>query len=129
MGDIGEDYRLDEVALLAVAVTTQGNSGTLLLAAIDTIHNAVKLELRYLGSLECSLLKGIAEFVPGRTLLESGDELVIDAFLDQQAGSSTAALTMIKEDTEVGPGDGAVNFGVAEDEIRRFPAQLKSHLL
>ena len=101
--DVGENGGLDEVALGTVALTTQGDSGTLVLAVVDVLHDAVELELRNLGTLEGVTLEGVAELVLSGTLLEASDELVMDALLDQQARTGAATLAVVEEDTEVGP--------------------------
>lgn len=115
--NVGEDSGLDEVALLTVAVTADGNGGTGLLTVVDVLHDAVELELRDLRTLEGVLLEGVSELVLRSTLLEAGNELVVQTFLDKDTGSSTAALAMVEEDTEVGPGDGVVDVSIVEDNV------------
>jgi len=100
-----------------VAFTADGDRGTLLLAMLDVLHDAVKLKLRNLRTLEGVGIEGVAELVLGRTLLEAGNEVVIDTFLNQQAGSGAAALAVVEEDTEVGPGDGVVDIGIVKDNV------------
>lgn len=120
---------MDEVTLGAVALTTQSNGGTLLLAVVDVLHDAVELQLGDLGTLEGVLGEGVAELVLGGTLLEALDELVVDALLDQQAGTGTAALAVVEEDTKVGPRDGVVNVGIVEDNVGGLAAELEGDLL
>lgn len=127
--NVSEDGGLDEVTLSAVALTTNSDGSTLLLAVVDVLHNSIELELGDLGTLEGIGGEGVAELVLGGTLLEAGDELVVDALLDQQAGAGTAALAMVEEDTEVGPGDGVVDIGVIEDNVGRLTTQLEGDLL
>lgn len=127
--DIGEDGRLNEVTLGSVTLTTGDKGSTLLLAVVDVLHDAVELQLRDLRTLESVGSEGVAELVGGGALLEAGNELVVDAFLDQDTGTSAAALAVVEEDTEVGPRDGVVDVGVVEDNVRGLATQLKSDLL
>lgn len=129
LGHISEDSGLDEVALIAVALATNGNGGTSLLAVVDVLHDAIELELGDLGTLEGVLLEGVAHLVLGATLLQASDELVVDTLLNQKTGTGAAALTVVVEDTEVGPGDGVVNVSVVEDDVGGLATQLESHLL
>lgn len=127
--DIGEDGRLDEVALGTMTFTTQSDSSTLLLAVVDIFHDTVELELRDLRALEGTLLEGVSELVLSRTLLEASDELVVDTLLNQQTGTCAAALAVVEEDTEVGPRDGVVNVSIVKDNVGRLATQLKGDLL
>jgi hypothetical protein len=127
--NVSEDGGLDEIALGAVALATNSDGGTLLLAVVDVLHDTVELELRDLGTLEGVLGEGVTQLVLSRTLLEAGDELVVDTLLDQQAGTGTAALSVVEEDTEVGPGDSVVDIGVIEDDVGGLTTQLEGDLL
>ena len=115
--DISENGGLDEVSSVAVALTTDGNGGTLGLSVVDVLHDTIELELRDLGTLEGVALEGVTNLVLGGTLLEASDELVVDTLLDQQAGTGAAALAVVEEDTEVSPGDGVVDVSVVEDNV------------
>lgn len=112
-----------------MALTTQSNGGTLFLAVVDVLHDAVELQLGDLGTLEGVIGEGVAQLVLGGTLLEALNELVVDALLDQQAGTGTAALAVVEEDTKVGPRDGVVNVGIVEDNVGGLAAQLEGDLL
>lgn len=127
--NISEDGRLDEVTLGTVALTTESNGGTLVLAMVDVLHDTVELELGDLRTLEGSRLEGVTKLVLSGTLLEAGNKLVVDTLLDQQAGTSAAALAVIVEDTEVSPRDGVVDIGIVEDNVGGLATQLKGDLL
>lgn len=127
--DVAEDGRLDEVALVAVAVTTNLDGGTLLLAGVDVAHDAVKLDLADLGALEGLGVEGVADLVGGGALLEGLEELVVDALLDEDAGAGAAALAVVEVDAKVDPGDGLLNVGVVKHNIGGLAAQLKGDLL
>lgn len=127
--DIGEQSGLDVVALVAVALTTERNGSTTLLTVLDVLHDAVELELGDLRTLEGVGGEGVTELVLGGTLPEASDELVVDALLDQQPRAGAAALTVVEEDTKVGPRDGVVNVGILEDNVGGLATQLKGNLL
>lgn len=127
--NVGEDGGLDEVTLSTVALTTESNSGTLVLAVLNVLHDTVELELRDLGTLEGVLGEGVTQLVLGGTLLEALNELVVDTLLDQQARTGTAALAVVVEDTKVGPGDGVINVGIVEDNVGGLATELEGDLL
>lgn len=129
LGDVGENSGLDEVTLLAVAVTSGGDGSTLLLASVDVLHNTVELETGDHGALEGVVFERIADLVGRSTLLEALDELVVDTLLDQDTGAGTAALAVVEEDTKVGPGDGIVDISIVEDNVGRLAAEFQSNLL
>ena len=108
LADAGEDGRLDEVALFAVALAADFDLGALFPAGIDVSrggrsvnsvlfpgksssnhgarvcvpHNAVELELRHLGALEgVGLPKGSPTTFFLALSLNCVDELVVDALL------------------------------------------------
>lgn len=116
--DVGEDGWLDKEALVTLSVSTNLDSGARLLTLLDvaisrsvmrasqaqahSLHDAVKLYLRYydkvrielvaliakqhtLWSLEGILCEWVTNNVLLCTLLESLDELVVDAFLDEDS--------------------------------------------
>lgn len=127
--DIAEDGRLDEVTLVTVALTTDLNSGTLLLTALDVAHDAVELELGDLGTLEGLLKEWVTDLVGESTLLEGLEELVIDTLLDEDAGTSAAALAVVVVDTEVDPRDGLLDIGIVEDDVGGLATKLEGDLL
>jgi len=53
LGDVGEDGWLDEVSDVTLALTTCLDPGTSLLTSVDVAHDAVKLKLADLRTLEC----------------------------------------------------------------------------
>lgn len=106
-GDVGEDGGLDEVALFSVAGSSGFDGGTVLLAVVDVGHDAVELELGDLWALEGLFVEWVSDGVLGDLGLEGFNELFVDAFLDVDTGASTAALTVVVEDSKVGPIDGS----------------------
>lgn len=129
IGTFTEDGWLDVVALVSVALTTNLDLGTGLLALLDVAHDTVELELRDLGALEGVWLEWVADLVLVGTLLEAGHELVVDALLDEDTGAGTAALAVVVVDAEVDPADGIVNVGVVEDDVGALSAELEGDLL
>ena len=67
------------------------------------LHDAVKLQLGDLGSLESGSVEGVTNDVLGGALLEASQELVVDGLLDVDTGASAAALAVVEKDTKVGP--------------------------
>lgn len=128
-GDAGEDGGLDEVALVAVALATRLDGGTLILTGLDVAHDAVVLELADLRALEGVLSEGVADLVLFGALLERGDKLVVDAILHVDTGPGTAALAVVEVDTKVDPVDGVLNVSVVEDNIGGLAAKLERDLL
>jgi len=59
LSDIGEDGRLDEVSDITLALATCLDLGTGFLSSIDVAHNAVKLKLADLRTLECLIIEGV----------------------------------------------------------------------
>jgi len=83
-------------------------------------------DLRALESVFC---KGVTDDVLGGTLLESLDELVVDAFLNVDTATGTAALSVVEEDTEVDPRNGIVDVCIVKDNVWRLATKLKGDLL
>ncbi len=146
LGDIREDGRLDEVALVTFALTADLELGTCVLAGLDVAwkrisnthwkkmplyspHNAVELYLRDQRALEGVLGKRVANNVLLRPLLKSLYKLVVDTLLHVDAGAGAAALAAVEEDAKVDPRDGVVNVSVLEDDVGRLSAELESDLL
>ena len=117
LGDVGEDGGLDEVSLVAVTLTTGDNSSTRLLAFFDVAHDSIILKLRNLWALEGVGSEWVTDLVGSGTLLEPLNELVVNTRLDINTGTSTAALAVVEEDTEVDPGDGILNISIVEDDV------------
>lgn len=100
--DVGEDGRLDEVALGAVALAAEVDRRALVLAGLDVRRDAVVLELGRERALERVGLERTADLDRldlGRELLE---ELVVDRLLDEDARAGAAALTTAGGGTESG---------------------------
>ena len=92
-------------------------------------HDTVILQLRDLRTLESIIGKRIADLVLPSTFLEPLNELVVDTLLDIDSRSSTAALAVVEEDSEVDPRDGIFDISIVEDDVRALASQLKRHLL
>lgn len=96
VGDAGErtseDGRLDEVSLGSVTSSTLVNGGSLLLARLDVLRDAVELELRGLGALEGVGGEGVSNLDRLDLFGELGEESVVDALLDVDTRSGAAAL-------------------------------------
>lgn len=129
LADTGEDGGLDEVSLLTVSLTTGLELGTRLLAGLDVVHDSVVLELADLGTLEGVGGEWVTDHVLLRSLSEGLDELVVHARLHVDAGSGTAALTVVEKDTEVDPRDGVLDVGVVEHNVGRLATELEGDLL
>lgn len=129
VGDVGEDSGLDEVSLVTVALTTNLDSGTLLLTGLDVAHDTVVLKLADLRTLEGLLVEWVTNLVGLSTLLESLEELVVDFLLHEDAGTSTAALAVVVIDTKVDPLDSGIDIGVLEDDVGRLATELEGDLL
>ena len=127
--DVGEDCGLNEVALVALALAASLDGGTLVLAGLDVAHDAIELELRNLGPLEGVLGKGVADLVLESTLLEALDKLVVNALLNVDTATGTAALAVVEENTKVDPGNGIVNVGVVKDDVGALATKLEGDLL
>merc|ERR1712098_518861 len=124
-----EDSRLDEVTFLAMAIATSLNLGTSILASLDVVHDAVKLQLADLRTLEGVAGEWVTNNVLCGAALEGLDKLVVDARLDVNARAGTAALAVVEENTKVHPRDGILDVGIVEDNVGALAAQLKSDLL
>ena len=126
---VGEDGGLDVVSLGAVARTANLHLGARLLALLDVPHDAVKLELGHLGTLEGFRVERVADLVLGRALLEALQELLVDILLHENARSGAAALAVVEVDAKVDPRDGVVNVCVLEDDVGRLSTELEGDLL
>lgn len=124
-----EDGRLDEVSLGSVALSSKVNGGSLLLARLDVGHDSVVLELRGLRSLEGGSVEGVSDLERLHLLGEEGEELVVDAVLDVDAGSGAAALAVVEEESEGGPRNGLLKVGVVENDVGRLSSELESDVL
>lgn len=96
---------------------------------LNVLHDAIELELGNLRSLEGGKIERISDLVLGDPLLEPLKELVVDTLLNVDAGASAANLSVVVEDTNVGPLDGVLDIGVVEDDVRGLAAELEGDLL
>lgn len=127
--DIREDGGLDEVTLVAETLTTGQDGSTLVLTGLDVAHDTVVLELRNLGALEGLLVEGVTDLVLLSSLLEGGNELVVDGLLDVDTGTGAAALSVVVVDTKVNPVDGLLDVGILEDDVGGLATKLEGDLL
>lgn len=127
--DVGEDGGLDVVALVTESLTSDDDLGTGLLALVNVSHDTVELELGDLRTLVGAFLERVADLVLFSTSLECFQELVVDGFVDEDTGSSTAALAVVEVDTKVDPGDSVLEVGIWENNIGRLSSKLESDLL
>ena len=127
--DIGEDGGLNEVSLVTVTLTADLDGGTILLTRLDVAHDTIELELRNLRSLEGVGSKWVANLVLLSALLESLEELVIDALLDKDTSSGAAALAVVVVDTEVDPADGLLDIGIVENDVGALATQFEGDRL
>jgi hypothetical protein len=97
-GNVGEDGRLDEVTLGSVTSSALENGRALVLARLDVRRDAVVLELGSSGTEEGVGAEGVAGLegldLRGKLL----DELVVDALLNEDAGSGAAALATVERE-------------------------------
>ena len=112
-----ENGWLDEVALVALALTTGLDLGAGLLPALDVGHDSVELELAHLWALEGVGSKWVANDILGCSRLEGFNELVVDAGLNVDARTSAAALAVVEENAKVDPRDGIFKVCVVEDDV------------
>src|SRR5262245_17517856 len=124
--DVVEDRRLDEVALVADAITAAQHLGAFLLARVDEAHDAIHLLLRDLRALLGGGVERVAYFPRLGLLEELVDHLVVDLFFHEQAATGAATLALVEEQAEVGALDGGVEVGVGEDDVRALAAQLEA---
>jgi len=117
LSDIREDGWLNEVSLVTVSLTSSDDGSTFILTLLDIAHDAVILELRDLWSLEGVGGEWVTDLVGNSALLESLNELVVDARLNVDTGTSTAALAVVEENAKVDPRDGVLDVSIVEDDI------------
>ena len=129
LGDVGEDSWLDKVSLVAVTLTTSLNGCTSLLSFLDVAHDAVVLELGDLRTLEGIRGEWVTNLVGSGTSLESLNEVVVDTGLDEDTRAGAAALAVVVENAKVDPGDGVVDIGIVENNVRGLATELESDLL
>ena len=121
--DRGEDGGVDEKAFSflradrGIRGAAKGAGGAFGFGGVNVGHYAVVLLLCDLGTLESVFGEGVADFGEGRSdLLEFRDELVVDAFLDEDTGSSAADLALVVHDPAMGPLGCLLDIGVVKDD-------------
>jgi hypothetical protein len=101
--DIRKDGWLDKVSLTTVPLAANLNLRAGFLAIVDVSHDTVVLELGDLRPLKGFWIKWVAHFIRLGASLELLNKLVVNAFLDIDAGTGTATLSMIVVYAEVDP--------------------------
>lgn len=86
-----------------MSVSSHECLGTRLLSVINVSHDSVELKLRDLRTLEGIALEWVTDLESLDLCSELLHELVVDAFLDVDSGSSAAALSVVEEETEACP--------------------------
>jgi hypothetical protein len=112
-----------------VSVAADQGSGALVLAGLDVAHDAVELELGYLGTLKGLLAERVTDLEGLDVGLELLHELVVDGSLDVDAGTGAAALAVVEEEAKGGPANGVVEVGVVKDNVGRLATELEGDLL
>ena len=87
------------------------------------------MELRDLRALERRGLKGVADLVLGRALLESLNKLVVDATLHKDARPRAAALAVVIKNAKVDPRNRILDVGIVEHDVGALAAELERDLL
>ncbi len=72
-----------------------------------------------------AFIKRVADAQPVHAGFEFGIETVGNAFLDQQARSSTADLALVEPDRIDEAFDGAVDIGIVEHDVGGFTAKFE----
>ncbi len=103
LGNTREDSWLDEVSLVSETLASDLDLGALALSGLNVLHHAIELDLRDLWALEGLWVERISDLVCGGALTEAGNELIVDALLDIDAGAGAAGLAVVEVDTEVDP--------------------------
>lgn len=119
---VGEDGRLDEVALVSVTAAARENRGALCLAQVDIAHDALILQIADEGALEGFLQERVPDLVLLCPLLERLDKLVVNTLLHQNPAARAADLAVVEVDSKVDPVDGLFDVGIVEDDVGRLAA-------
>ena len=127
--DVGEHGGRHEVAVGQRAVGQRpppaSDTGALLEADVEIAGDPLQL---FGGHQRTDLSLRIGAVADDQALAVVGDpadEFVVDLLLDEQAAAGGAHLSGVVEDRHRGGGDGDVEVGVGEDDVRRLPAQLE----
>lgn len=100
-------------------------AGAFLLADFNVAEDLFDLTAVDLGAHLRVFQPGQADFDAVESFGQFGDELVVDPFLDEDAGAGAADLTLVEEDAQLGAVHGHVPIAVVEEDIRRFAAQFQ----
>ncbi len=117
VGDVGEDCRFDEVALVAKAVSARQAGCSRFPAFVDVGQNLVELRLIDLRSLRGRRIERISEFTLGGAGHDAFDEFVADRFLHEDAAAGTAALSLIEKQSDVGSLSGRIHVRIGKDHV------------
>lgn len=129
VGDIGEDCRLNEVALLRHSLAAGNDLGALLDTGIDEIENLVSLELRDLWALVSLGVERIADDLGKGDLATLSDKLIVDGLVNICSSGGTATLTTVGHTTGVGDLGSLSNIDVFCDNNRRLATEFERNSL
>src|SRR5262249_28542746 len=130
--NVGEDGRLDEVAVGKVAVWSASagdGAGTGTLALVEVAEDALLLVAR---DERAHLRLGIEPVAEAKRFGHRGqarDEIVVNRFLDEQPRTSGADLALAEVDAHEHALEGGIKVGVCEDDVRALAAEFQRHLL
>src|SRR5690606_32755951 len=103
--------------------------GSRLFPLLDVAEDLVELGLIDLRSLHRLGIERVADLAVLRTLDQPLDELGVDLLFDEDPAARTAALPLIEEQTELRAGDGGVEIGVSNDDVRALAPQFEGEPL
>jgi hypothetical protein len=133
VGDVVEDGWLDEVAvgksLFGDSAATVGEICSAFLGHLDIAQDAVALIRRNHWSHLGVPVQRVANPDLGRARDEIAHELVLDGFVQEESGTGSTALTGVGEDCEQGTGNGLIDIGIREDDVRALATQFQRYLL
>ncbi len=70
-----------------------------------------------LGALVGVVGEGVADLALLGNLNAAADELVVDLLMDEESAAGDAALTLVKEEADLGLGNGEVDVGIVHDDV------------
>src|ERR1700722_2481268 len=126
--DVGEQRRIDEVALAGSRGTTGRHGGAFFSADFEESFDAIELLLRYQRSNGALLIEGIAHRDALAKIRELADYFVVAFALHENARAGAADLARIEEHAHHRGRHGLIQVGVREDDIRRFAAEFQRYL-
>ena len=92
-------------------------------------HDTVILQLGDLRTLERVRTEWVTNDILLRPGLERLNEFVIDALLNVDPGSSTAALAMVEENSEIDPRNRVLDIRIVEHDVRALATKFQGNLL